>query len=97
VSINDVVDPTFLSNEACWLGNWWLTIAGRTRRVLLRCSEDLAKPGKPTRLGSAYLDDGRHDVNGHFLDGGLGIRLFIAPGTDPTAPETRAAQWRGRS
>lgn len=86
--IKDVVDPTFVQNEACWLGNWFVTIGGATHRMLLRRSEDFANPGQPTRLGSSYLGDGRHDVNGQFLDNGGAIRLFIAPGTGPTSPGT---------
>lgn len=86
--IKDVVDPTFIQNEACWLGNWWISFGGGTHRLLLRRSEDFPAPGAPTRLGSIYLGDGRHDVNGHFVDGGVGIRLFIASGTAPTTPGT---------
>jgi hypothetical protein len=86
--IKDVVDPTFVQNEACWLGTWFVTVGGSTHRMLLRRSEDFANPGQPTRLGSSYLGDGRHDVNGHFVDNGAGIRLFIAPGTSPTPPGT---------
>lgn len=84
--ITGVVEPTFVQNEACWLGNWWLTMGGHTSRLLLRRSEDFAAPGQPTRLGSVYLGDGRHDVNGHFQNGGAGVRLFLAPGTAPTMP-----------
>lgn len=86
--IKDVVDPTFVQSEACWLGTWFLTLGGATNRLLLRRSEDFVAPGTPTRLGSAYLDDGRHDVNGSFFNGGAGIRLFLAPGTGPTTPGT---------
>jgi hypothetical protein len=86
--IKDVVDPTFVQNEACWLGNWWVTIDTDTFRLLLRRSEDFASPGTPTRLGSAYLSDGRHDVNGVFLDGGSHLRLFVAATAAPTAPGT---------
>lgn len=86
--VKDVVDPTFVQNEACWLGNWWLTISGNTTRVLLRRSEDFVAPGTPTRLGSAYLSDGRHDVNGVFLGGGSHLRLFVAQGTAPIPPGT---------
>lgn len=86
--IKDVADPTFVQNEACWLGSWFVTIGGSTHRMLLRRSEDFANPGQPTRLGSSYLGDGRHDVNGQFLDHGGAIRLFIAPGTAPTATGT---------
>jgi hypothetical protein len=86
--IKDVIDPTFVQNEACWLGNWFVTGDRGTHRLLLRRSEDFVAPGSPTRLGSAYLSDGRHDVDGHFVDGGLGIRLFYAPGTGPTTPGT---------
>ena len=82
--ITDVVDPAFVQNEACWLGNWWMDVRGNTFRVLLRRSEDFVRPGQPTRLGSAYLSDGRHDVNGMFLDGGGHLRLFVAPGPAPT-------------
>ncbi len=88
--LKDVVDPTFVQSEACWLGNWWVTVGQSTFRMLLRRSEDFVNPGQPTRLGSAYLGDGRHDVNGQFLDNGSRIRLFIAPSTAPTAPGTLA-------
>jgi hypothetical protein len=86
--IKDVVDPTFVQNEACWLGNWWVGTGNNTFRMLLRRSEDFAAPGKPTKLGTAYLGDGGHDVNGQFLNGGSRIRLFIAPTTAPVMPGT---------
>ncbi len=86
--IEDVLDPTFVQNEACWLGNWWVTMNGGTFRMLLRRSEDFAAPGQPTRLGSAYLGDGRHDVHGQFQNNGGRINLFIAPSTAPSAPGT---------
>jgi len=82
--IKDVLDPTFVQNEACWLGSWFLHIGGREHRMLLRRSEDFATPGMPTRLGSVYLDDGRHDVNGQFFDNGSTLRIFLAPTTAPT-------------
>lgn len=86
--IKDVVDPTFVQNEACWLGNWRVSMGGGTFRMLLRRSEDFVSPGTPTKLGTAYLGDGPHDVNGQFLDGGGHIRLFIAPTTAPIPPGT---------
>jgi hypothetical protein len=86
--IEDVVDPTFVQNEACWLGNWWSNMGGSIFRMLLRRSEDFASPGTPTKLGTAYLGDGAHDVNGQFLNGGDHIRLFIAPTTAPVPPGT---------
>lgn len=86
--IEDVVDPTFVQNEACWLGNWWVTMGGGTFRMILRRAEDFAAPLMPTKLGTAYLGDGPHDVNGQFLDGGGHIRLFIAPTTAPVPPGT---------
>jgi hypothetical protein len=86
--IEGVVDPTFVQNEACWLGNWRVETGGDAFRMLLRRSEDFAAAGAPTKLGTAYLGDGPHDVNGHFLDGGAGVRLFIAPTTAPVAPGT---------
>lgn len=84
--IDGVVDPTFVQSEACWLGNWRVTLGQQSFRMLLRRSDDFAAPGMPTKLGTAYLGDGPHDVNGHFLDGGTHIRLWIAPGTAPVAP-----------
>ncbi|MEJ7744344.1 MAG: hypothetical protein WKF73_18480 [Nocardioidaceae bacterium] len=48
--IKDVGDPTFVQNEACWLGTWYLTIDGNNHRLLLRRSEDFANPRQPTRL-----------------------------------------------
>jgi len=86
--ITDVVDPTFVQSEACWLGNWRATVGNSSFRILLRRSEDFANPGKPTRLGTAYLGDGPHDVNGAFLNGGAHLRMFVAPTTAPVAPGT---------
>lgn len=86
--IEGVVDPTFVQSEACWLGNWNVSIGNLSFRLLLRRSEDFAAPGTATKLGTAYLADGPHDVNGYFLDGGVKIRLFIAPTTAPVAPGT---------
>jgi hypothetical protein len=84
----DVVDPSFVQNEACWLGNWWAHIGANSFRMILRRSEDFAAPGTPTKLGTAYLADGGHDVNGEFLDNGNRLRLFIAPSTAPVPPGT---------
>jgi Bacterial tandem repeat domain 1 len=86
--IKDVVDPKFVQNEACWLGNWWVTMGGSTFRTLLRRSEDFPSPGAVTKLGSAYLHDGVHDVNGQFLNNGAHIRFFVAPSTAPIPPGT---------
>ena len=86
--ITDVVDPTYVQNEACWLGNWHAETAGTSFRILLRRSEDFADPGKPTRLGTAYLGDGPHDVNGMFLNGGARVRLVIAPTTAHVPTDT---------
>jgi hypothetical protein len=82
----DVVDPTFVQNEACWLGNWWVTQGSNTFRMILRRSEDFPTPGSPTKLGTAYLADGAHDVNGFFLNTGSHLRFFIAPTTAPVTP-----------
>jgi hypothetical protein len=81
--ITDVVDPTFVQSEACWLGNWRASVGDGSFRLILRRSEDFASPGKPTKLGTAYLGDGPHDVNGLFLNGGAHLRMFIAPTTAP--------------
>ena len=86
--ITDVVDPTFVQNEACWLGNWRADVGNSSFRIILRRSEDFANPGKPTRLGTAYLGDGPHDVNGAFLNGGAHLQMFVAPTTAPVAPGT---------
>ena len=56
--ITDVVDPTFVQNQACWLGNWRVKTGTGDFRLLLRRSEDFAAPGQPTRLGHAYMADG---------------------------------------
>ena len=86
--LEGVVDPTFVQNEACWLGTWFVDIDGRTHRMLLRRHDDFAAPDQPTRLGSIYLDDGRHDVNGTFTDNGAHLRVFLAPTTTATEPGT---------
>ena len=76
-----MVDPAFVQNEACWLGNWWVTQGSTTFRLLLRRSEDFVSPGTATKLGTVYLGDGPHDVNGLFLNNGSALRFFIAPTT----------------
>lgn len=81
--ITDVVEPTFVQSEACWLGNWHANVGNSSFRLILRRSEDFANPGTPTKLGTAYLSDGPHDVNGLFLNGGAHLRMFIAPTTAP--------------
>jgi len=86
--ITDVVDPTFVQNQACWLGNWHVKSGNGDFRLLLRRSEDFPTPGQPTRLGHAYMADGRHDVNGHFSANGRTLTAFIASGTGPTLPGT---------
>jgi len=86
--ITDVVAPTFVQNKACWLGNWRVKTGTGDFRLLLRRSEDFAAPGQPTRLGHAYMADGRHDVNGHFSTNGQRLTAFIASGTGPTMPGT---------
>ena len=86
--ITDVVDPTFVQNQACWLGNWRVKTGNGDFRLLLRRSEDFLAPGQPTRLGHAYMANGRHDVNGHFSLNGRRLTAFIASGTGPTMPGT---------
>ncbi len=86
--IQDVVDPTFVQSEACWLGNWWLTVSGQTSRLLLRRAEDFAKPQQATKLGTLYAGDGRHDVNGSFLDNGTTLQMFIGGPNAPVKPGT---------
>ena len=86
--ITDVVDPTWIQSEACWLGNWRVNIGDDEFRLILRRSEDFANPGQPTRLGSAYLGDGPHDVNGSFSNNGAHLTFYVAPSTAPTAPGT---------
>lgn len=84
--IEDVVEPTFVQNEACWLGNWRVDLGESSFRMLLRRSEDFAAPGAPTKFGTAYLGDGPHDVNGRFSENGAAIELHIAPSTAPVKP-----------
>lgn len=86
--ITDVVDPTYVQNQACWLGNWRVKTGNGDYRLLLRRSEDFVAPGQPTRLGHAYMADGRRDVNGHFSLNGRRLTAFIAAGTGPTMPGT---------
>lgn len=77
--IKDVVDPTFVQNEACWLGNWWMTLGGRTGRLLLRRSLDFRNLGQATKLGDYYIDGQRYDVNGTFDNNGSRLRMYVAP------------------
>jgi hypothetical protein len=86
--ITGVVDPTFVQSEACWLGNWRADVGNASFRIILRRSEDFSSPGAPTKLGTAYLGDGPHDVNGMFLNGGAHLRMFVAPTNAPVPPGT---------
>jgi hypothetical protein len=86
--ITDVIDQTFVQSEACWLGNWRADVGNTSFRIILRRSEDFANPGTPTKLGTAYLGDGPHDVNGVFLNGGAHLRMFVAPTTAPVPTGT---------
>ena len=88
--IKDVVDPTFVQNEACWVGNWWLTASGQTSRLLIRRAEDFSNPGKPTKLGTLYAADGKHDVNGEFLNNGGTLRMFLGAANVPVKAGTLA-------
>jgi hypothetical protein len=86
--ITDVAEPTFVQSQACWLGNWRAEVGNTSFRLLLRRSEDFANPGTPTKLGTAYLGDGPHDVNGYFQNGGAHLRMFVAPTPAPVSPGT---------
>jgi hypothetical protein len=88
--IKDVVDSTFVQSEACWLGNWWLTIGGATSRLILRRAEDFNKPKQPTKVGTLYAGDGKHDVNGMFLNNGTTLRIFVGAPNAPVKPGTLA-------
>ena len=88
--ITDVVDPTYVQSAACWLGNWRVDTGGSEFRMILRRAEDAARPGQATRLGTAYLGDGPHDVNGSFSNNGAHLTFYIAPTTAPTAPGTQS-------
>ncbi len=90
--ITDVVEPTYVQNQACWLGNWRVKTGSGDFRLLLRRAEDFAAPGQSTRLGHAYMADGRHDVNGRFSDNGRRLTVYIAPDTAPTMPGTEVGQ-----
>jgi C1A family cysteine protease len=42
--ITDVVDPTFVQNEACWLGNWWANAANGSFRISPAAIRRFCKP-----------------------------------------------------
>jgi hypothetical protein len=88
--IKDVLDSTYVQSEACWVGNWWVTYAGGTSRLLIRRSEDFANPGKPTKLGTFYADGNKYDVNGGFANNGMTVQMYVAPSTAPVLPGTLA-------
>jgi hypothetical protein len=86
--IKDVVDPKFVQNQACWLGNWWLSFGGGTGRLLLRRSEDFRHPGQATKLGNFYDGAGKHDVNGVFTNNGGNLRMYIGGANAPVKAGT---------
>jgi len=90
--ITDIVDPTYVQNQACWIGNWWVTTKDGTFRLLIRRAEDFAHPGQTTKLGTAYLPGGSHDVEGQLSADGSLLSLYIAPGLLPLTPGTLTGQ-----
>lgn len=88
--IVDVVDPTFVQNQACWLGNWWVTLGNDTGRLLIRRAEDFQNPGKLTKLGTFYDGAGKHDVNGSFSNNGANLHFSVGPANTPVKVGTLA-------
>jgi hypothetical protein len=86
--LTDVLDSTFVQNEACWVGNWWVNYAGGTSRLLIRRSEDFASPGTPTKLGTFYAGTSKYDVNGAFANNGATLQMYVATSTAPVPPGT---------
>ncbi len=74
--IKSVVDPTFIQNEACWLGRWHTTINGLPFEVFIRRHSPL--PGYAGEsLGAAWSPLGEHAITGSFSDNGMTATLHI--------------------
>ena len=86
--IRGVVDPRYVQNEQCWLGNWWFHQDGQTGRLLIRRSLDFRNLGTPTKLGNLYIGNRRFDVNGSMQDNGMVLDMYVAGSEEPTVPGT---------
>ncbi|MGC5172482.1 C1 family peptidase [Microbacterium sp. DT81.1] len=81
--IIDVIDPA-VDRRAAFVGQWDMDHDGWRGRLTLRRFTDLRaatdtfSPGDATKLGSYYLDGGKHDVTGWFADAGQTAHLRIA-------------------
>jgi Bacterial tandem repeat domain 1/Papain family cysteine protease len=74
--IKSVVDPTFIQNEACWIGRWHTTINGLPFEVFVRRHSPL--PGYAgDSLGAAWSPLGEHKVTGRISDNGMTATLRI--------------------
>ena len=86
--IRGVADPTFVQNDACWIGNWWFHQNGQTGRLLIRRFLDFRNLGTPTKLGNLYIDGKRFDVNGSLKNNGMVLDMHISETEGRVAPGT---------
>ena len=86
--IRGVVDPRYVQNEQCWLGNWWFHQDGQIGRLLIRRSVDFRNLDTPTKLGNLYIGNRRFDVNGSMQDNGMVLDMFVAETEGAVVPGT---------
>lgn len=86
--IRGVADPTFVQNDACWIGNWWFHQNGQTGRLLIRRFLDFRNLGTPTKLGNLYIGGKRFDVTGSLKNNGMVLDMHISETEGRVAPGT---------
>jgi hypothetical protein len=91
--VTDVAPPDAEpQKDAWWLGRWHMDHDGRRGELVIRRTVDFRSSGGPTKLGSYYVDGKRFDVNGTAIEGGQGLRFWIADTQDRVKPGEQRGQ-----
>jgi TAT (twin-arginine translocation) pathway signal sequence len=78
--------------DAWWIGRWHMNHDGHLGELVIRRTIDFRQPNGPTKLGNYYARGKRFDVNGSTIDGGQGLRFWIADTQDRVKPGERRGQ-----
>ncbi len=91
--VTDVSPPDAPSQkEAWWIGRWHMNHDGHQGELVIRRTIDFRQPKGPTKLGNYYAGGKRFDVNGSVIDGGHGLRFWVADTQDRVKPGERRGQ-----
>ena len=87
--VKDVVPPGEPQKDAWWIGRWHMDHDGHQGELVIRRTIDFRQPHGPTKLGNYYAGGQRFDVNGATIDGGQGLRFWVADTQDRVKPGER--------